>query len=385
MENALSEKTYFKYRDEVVHLIESPELINHLEKRYECKAFQLNNKIYPVTVLWKNDNEYIHPDAILGQFDKSEPHPLEKSPLFEPEEYKNARSFIKEEFEKGPIKYEGIHYSMQGIDISTNPAKINGAYCLYYDNILTQYAMEWELKKALKNLKLNTIDLLFNPDILPLREALEEKIKNPIFNGKGRSAALSISTLLVFKKDDGKFWFILHKRSSEVGVSPKMQHVVPSGMFEAKDLTAQWSIETNIWRELLEELYNKKEFQGSGKQETQENIKYKKPIKLLREMIVEGSAELCVTGICSDLLSMRPEICTIIFVKDSSFASAKKMKTNWEIETDIYDKVAKPYDLINETIEDFSTKGNIAVTAPVCIQLGRNWIAQRHGIGSKKQ
>ena len=317
----LPEKTLFRYRDNPVPLIDSLELIRHLEARYRCSTFQLSGKAFPATIIWENEDRIVAPDSILGEFDQTPPAALQRSPVFAPAEYANARAFIKAKYETGPIKYEGVDYRMTRIDASTDLPKIHGAFGLYYDNILTQYAMEWELKKALLKGGSNTINTLTTLGTLPLREAVEAE-RNPLLDGDGRCAAITVSTLMVFNRPQGGFYCLIRRRSTDVGVSPGMLHVVPAGMFEAKNLEDRWSVEMNVWRELLEEVYDEEEQQGTGTPEFEDYIRRKWPISLLIEMIEGGSAEFSVTGICCDLLNLRPEICTVLFVKDPMFCEA---------------------------------------------------------------
>lgn len=376
----LAEKTYFGYRTKRVPLIDSPELINHLEVRHSCSAFQLGGKAFPVTVVWKNEDRTVDPDSILGEFDQTPPAALPRSPVLRPAEYVKARAFIKSKYEIGPIKYEGIDYRMTRIDVSTDPPRIHGAYGLYYDNILTQYAMEWELKKPLLKGYNNAIDALTTLGTLPLREAIEAE-RNPLLDGGGRCAAITVSTLMVFNRRQGGFYCLIRRRSADVGVSPGMLHVVPAGMFEAKNLEDRWSVEMNVWRELLEEVYDEKEQQGTGTPEFEDYIRRKSPIALLIEMIDLGSAEFSVTGICCDLLNLRPEICTVLFVKDPVFCEARRMALNWEyVREGPAGKFAVRWENINEVVETEGGSGGIVASGAVCLGLGRDWVRRRHGI-----
>lgn len=378
----LYEKTYLCYRDKSVPLINSPELIRHLETRYRCSTFQLGSKTYPVTVIWKNEDRIVNLDSILGELDNTYPAFLERSSIFLPSMYETARRYIKAQYETGPIKYEGDDYRMIRIDVSSNPPKIHGAYGHYYDSILTQYAMEWELKKALLKGGSNVIDTLTTPGSLPLREAAEAQ-GNPILDGSGRCAAITVSTLLVFKRRrNGKFYCLIRRRSKDVGVSPGMIHVVPAGMFEAKnrDPEDSWSVEMNVWRELLEEVFNQEDQQGKGTPEFEDYIKRKRPVALLIDLLEVGSAEFSVTGICCDLLNLRPEICTVLFVEDPIF-SEEHMDLNWEYEKSGFaGKFAVGWEKIDEMIEAEGGSGNIVASGAVCLGLGRDWIWRRHGI-----
>jgi hypothetical protein len=324
----LLERTYLKYRDESFFPPYQSEVIDYLEQRYRCSAFKFGRRRVPASVLWRNPDKLIAPNDVLGNLDSAVHAPLTTSPTLEIHDYKRARALIKEVYESGPVKYEGLDYRMTRIDMS-NPPKVHGAFGWYYDNILTQYAIEWELTRALRGGTGSIADRLKSAQI-PLREAVE-KGRSPLVDGGGRCAAITVSTLLVFRRDRGQeddYWYLVRRRFVAVGVSAGLLHVVPAGMFESPGSDEQWSVEMNVWRELLEEVYNEKEQQGSGEAKLPDPILSKEPIKTLRRLLSEGSAEIAVTGICCDLLNLRPEICTVLLVKSPEFCEAREMTIN---------------------------------------------------------
>lgn len=375
----LMERTYLKYRDEPFVFLNGPELIDHLERRYGCSTYKLGPRLVPATVLWANPDQSMAPNTVLGNLESDVPPPLTRSPIFNTKEYKSARALIRETYERGPVKYEGLDYRMTHIDLS-NPPKIHGAFGWYYDNILTQYAMEWELTRALHQGAGSVADRLKHAQ-LPLREAIE-KARNPLVDGGGRCAAITVSTLLVFPRDRGQeddYWYLVRRRSAAVGVSAGLLHVVPAGMFEAPNPDDQWSVEMNVWRELLEEVYNEKEEHGSGESQLPDSIQSKEPIKTLLRLLEEGNAELAVTGICCDLLNLRLEICTVLFVRSPEFFKARQMKINWEYEPEgPSGRFARPWKTIDEFINN--EQADFVASGAVCLGLGRQWVKNRHGL-----
>jgi DNA-binding winged helix-turn-helix (wHTH) protein len=380
-EDALAaERTYYRYRDQPTPLMDSLALIRHLEERYRCRALSLGNRIIPATVLWKNAQRLIHPDLILGELDFTDPTPLTRSPTLSDDEYRIAREFIRKQYGSGRIRYEGCDYRMTHIKSSPQRPRMHGAFGLYYDNILTQYAIEWELKKALLHGGPSAIHKLSAPGTLPLREAIEAE-GSPLMSGHGRCAAITISTLLVFKRRTGGFSCLIRRRSMEVGVSPGMLHVVPAGMFEASNTSDRWSIELNVWRELLEEVYDDKELLGSECAELLDHVRRREPVAMLCQLLDKGAAEFSVTGIVCDLLNLRPEVCTVLFIPDPAFVEAKRMQVNWEYEPEIrFGKFAVGWDRIDEVIEKDGAKYGIVASGAACIALGREWVKRRHGI-----
>ncbi len=379
---AFAEKTYFQYRLVSCPLLESNELVSHLETRYGCEALRFGSSRLPVTVLWRNTAKLIRPDIILGEFDGTVPKPFTSSPLLSSIEYQEARDFIRRQYEAppSPIRYEGCDYRMTHLDLLQPLPKLQGAYGLYYDNILTQYAMEWELKKALLQGDTSQISKLTRPGSLPLREAVE-KGRNPLTDGTGRCAAITISTLIVFQRSTGEYYTIIRRRSTSVAVSPGLHHIVPAGMFEAPNTQDVWSIETNIWRELLEEIYDEEEQLGHGVSELHDYLRAKMPIKIILELIDNGRAELSVTGICCDLLNLRPEICTVLYIADPRFAEARRMVLNWEYEKEgAAGTFGIQWNRIDKLAMSLASASKIVVSGAACLSLGREWLAARHQI-----
>jgi len=108
-------------------------------------------------------------------------------------------------------------------------------------------------------------------------------------------------------------------------------------------------------------------------------VRGKEPIKLLRGLIDKGEAEFSVTGIVCDLLNLRPEICTVLYVPDSSFADAPRMHVNWEYEPEFrYGKFLVPWTRIDEIIERDSARYGIVASGAACLVLGREWVKNRH-------
>ena len=101
-------------------------------------------------------------------------------------------------------------------------------------------------------------------------------------------------------------------------------------MFEAENPDDLWSVEMNVWRELLEEVYDDSGKQGTGVPWHQDQIRAERPVDLLIKLIESGSAQFSVTGIYYDLLHLRPEIHTVLIVDDYTFEESREMKVNWE-------------------------------------------------------
>ena len=371
------EKAYFNYRNATVEDFNSSQTSRALALRYNCEPLRVGDQAFPVTLLWENKDRVIHPDEILGTLDPFLGHPFARSPILNRQEYAAARRFVKSILEASPIKYEGYEYCMTRIELSGALPRIEGKIGYYYDHILTQYAIAWELKKALKE---HGFPVLSHGGHLPLRDAVEIG-GNPLINANGRCAAMSVSMLMVFERpEQGGFWTVLCRRSRDVASNAGLIGVVPAGMFEVKNTADQWSVQAALWREMLEEAYGEVEEQGNGVPNFEDYLTQKEPLRTLSKWIKRKQAEFSIPGICCDLTNLQIEICTALYVRGASLGAIRPMKVNWE-----YDlrgntgSFGTPWNQI--AVQMGNTRvGEITPTAAACIELGRNWALKRHGI-----
>jgi hypothetical protein len=185
---------------------------------------------------------------------------------------------------------------------------------------------------------------------------------------------------LVFQRPQKGYWTILRRRSKLVGISAGMLHVVPAGMFEAGNRADSWSVASAVMREMLEEVYGETEEQGDGEPSFDDHIWRKEPLQTLSRGIAEGSVELSFTGIACDLLNLRPEICTILFVREAGLTEIRRMAMNWEYERQ---GPAGAFGTSWSNIDAQSKQlkvGDIVPSGLACLVLGRNWMRERHGI-----
>jgi hypothetical protein len=143
------EKTYFKYRNAKIEDFDSSQTSRALAQRYDCEPLGIGEIAFPVTLMWQNNDRVIHPDEILRTLDPPPDGPSMRSPSLNRKEYIIARELVKSVLEAGPIQYEGYEYCMKSVDLSGTLPQIDGRIGYYYDHVLTQYAIAWELKKAI--------------------------------------------------------------------------------------------------------------------------------------------------------------------------------------------------------------------------------------------
>ncbi|WP_146146191.1 hypothetical protein [Geodermatophilus tzadiensis] len=149
---------------------------------------------------------------------------------------------------------------------------------------------------------------------LILRGNLHSQVSDPVVDGSLRAAGLAVSVLIAYR--DGPDTYLLLKRRSEKNKAPlhgSMAHVIPSFMLqaEADDDEVEFSVTHGMYREYLEELFNV----GDERPQMDPRSFYGHAhLRYLRQLLDEGQARFCLTGVAVNLLNLRPEICTLLLI-----------------------------------------------------------------------
>ncbi|MCX6164263.1 MAG: hypothetical protein NTU73_05290, partial [Ignavibacteriae bacterium] len=184
----------------------------------------------------------------------------------------------------------------------------------YFEGLDTNYSLEWEIFNKANNLRHQGENSFkkFNEQ-LSLRNKLHEVVNNPILDGFGRSAMIGISTLIICKIK-GKYYMFLRRRSKKsVSVDQGLLHVIPSSTFQPMTVfhKEEFKVSHNIYREYLEELFNRPEPEPNEYWNTIYNDEI---LKYLKELLDNGQAKLLFSGLAINLFSLRPEICTVLII-----------------------------------------------------------------------
>lgn len=193
------------------------------------------------------------------------------------------------------------------------PLRIDATLGKYFDMIATCAWLEQEV-----------VDVVTIGGMrLPMRSQYhrENDVKMALTHGKERSAAIGAVMLVVFK--DGKSYkAIVSRRTSEHATNPNALHLMPAFIFQPMGETVQtheWSIKHHLYREYLEELFGMPEGDASA-------MNNHPALLDLQAMEADGRAEMCLTGVSMNLMTLRPEISVVLVIHD---------KTWWErIQTD---------------------------------------------------
>jgi hypothetical protein len=165
-----------------------------------------------------------------------------------------------------------------------------------------------------------------------------------LLHGPIKHNAIATSTLLVVCGDDGKYRLVFQKRSANTAAHAGLFHVIPAAMFQPairfpkplpncdsaplEEAAPEWDWRFNVIREYGEELFSE-ELDAT-------QIDSRTPRTLaMATALADGRASLHATGLVVNLLNLRPEICTVLIIRDASWwkEQTKSLVPNWEYET----------------------------------------------------
>ncbi len=214
-----------------------------------------------------------------------------------------------------------------GLDTHSRVSRINAYVGSYYKRLCSAGYLEYEILTAIHKLRRNiTIkDLTARTKILSRFASPKECL----LHGGGVDAALATSTLVVYRREK-TYWMFCAKRNSAVATHGGLFHVSPSGMFQPITGTAQrnlkfeWNLMHNMWREYLEELFSVDEV-GSAAGAVAPDYFYQHPnLVFMRKLLKKKSVRFQPLHLVFDLLSHRPEICSLLLIDDESWYENQK-------------------------------------------------------------
>lgn len=237
-------------------------------------------------------------DSVLGKWDENSPKAF---PLYD---YGHLSSVQN----SGRSVFNGTTFILKSLNLS--PLRIHASLGNYFDMLATCGALERELRDAAGAKAIR----------LPGRSQYHRHIAPvaALKTGRGRSAAIGGACLVVFNHG-GTYKAILARRSPKNATDPGFFHLIPAFIFQpaTRDVKPQeWSIERQIYRELLEELFGMAE---NRQPERPDYFDAHPALVYLKQMIAAGKAGLYLTGIVMNLLTLRPEICALLLIHDPTW------------------------------------------------------------------
>ncbi len=274
-------------------------LTDYLQRLYQCQPFARNGIEHPATVHYPSANQIHDVDSILDPYP-----PTPESREFAAYNY----SYLHDLQNSKPFLHNGSTFTLKSLRL--NPLKLRGALGRYYDMLATCAALEHELRQVAAGWMRAPLRATYHRQVDPVAS---------LHRGLGRSAAIGIGTLTVFN-DAGVYKAMLARRSERTAFDSGFFHVLPAMMFGPTTAAfcdpREWSIKHQVMREVLEELFNMPE---ENDPQAWDFFRQHPALLYLQELMDAGSAKLYLTGVIINLLTLRPEISTLLLIHDPAW------------------------------------------------------------------
>ena len=275
-------------------------MTDYLQHLYQCAPYTRAGIEHPVTVYYPADWQIHDLDSLLD----STP-PSTETRDFAVYDY----SYLHDLQNSKPGLHNGLTFTLKSI--REKPLKLRGALGRYYDMLATCAALERELRDAVAQGWMRA----------PSRATTHRGVQpaDALRRGAKRSAAIGIGTLTVFN-DEGEYKALLARRSDATAFDSGLYHVLPAMMFgpTTADFSdaREWSVRHQVLREVLEELFAMPEQRSASRWD----FFYEHPaLRALLSLLDSGAAQLCASGIILNLLTLRPEISTLLLIHDPAW------------------------------------------------------------------
>lgn len=273
---------------------------DYLARLYQCQPYVRRGMDHPVTVYYPSAAQVRDVDSLL---DPWLPQPEERH--FAVYDY----SYLHDLQNSKPGLFNGTTFTLK--QIRRNPLQLRGQIGSYYDMLATCAAFEHELHDAVE------AGLLRAPNRSTYHRYVAPA--DALLRGEKRSAAIGIGTLIVFN-DGETYRALLARRSEATAFDSNMYHVLPAMMFAPTTADfadpREWSARHQILRELLEELFGLPEAIDPPRWDY---FYEHHALRYLLKLMDCGVAQLRATGIILNLLTLRPEISTLLLIHDPAW------------------------------------------------------------------
>ena len=304
------------------------QFLQNLYDTYELLHVKETGHVYPVIAFEAKEKQWSEYESVLGKFllDKK----INRFALNDEKYLKQLTRVGRELFDRGT-------YTMEKLE-TQDGLTIQACKGTYFDAVTTSHVLSWELLTKFGKSKPKPDEVDFFLDKTPLRKTLHDAVLDPVVDGSGRSNAIGGSMLIIYKDVGGMHYrLLINERSKTVAADIDMFHVVPSFMVQpmAGDWMNEFSVEHQVFREYLEEVFNIEEVRKPPSTPSFDYF-YKNPnLMYLKELLSDTSkARLMFTGVAVDLFNLRPEICTLLLIETSDWAknhsqgnAARNLKT----------------------------------------------------------
>ena len=275
--------------------------------------------------------------------------------------YKKYRYLIEgnsKRLNEGSIKHPNLlGFSIEKYSLNRNKEVIgiHSKLSTYRYTVYTSHIMEYELYEVYNKYgseKDLSIEQLWK--LLPYRryvhfENIESIPKTEtslevVISGTRRYSLLSVQSIIVYKEGDTYKTFLIKRSEDPSKISAKLGYYQfpPAGGFELfeneqirslETIKEHYSLESALYREYLEEIFNIKDFQEapSDNSDPIKRIFYHQEVKEIQKMMNKGTARLELLGITIDVVTMRHTVSFALIIDDESY-SQKNFCLNEEFE-----------------------------------------------------
>ena len=205
--------------------------------------------------------------------------------------------------------------------------------CQYKHTVITSHILEYELYKLYnENKEIVNDDRQMILSKLPYRKRIHEgqTNKDVVLKGANRHSLLSVQMMVAcYDETIQDYRVMIFKRSDKVAIKPNYWHIVPAGgfeIFEKDDTPIDYIIEDNfdvqlaLFRELLEELFNGRDFEDNEIGDDPNNAIYSHPVIIeLDKLLKSKRAHLDFLGNVTDLTTLRAELSFLLVIEDPKF------------------------------------------------------------------
>ncbi|MGH1365128.1 MAG: hypothetical protein ACRBF0_16325 [Calditrichia bacterium] len=317
------------------------------ERAYKRNALTVGKTSYPVAIFPARFNQENNFSQLLGSLS-----PDDEDKAF-PEVFNTPGEMYLDILQsQSPALWNGPTYCMQSLDLQ-NDLRIDCTTGNYFDALISCDLLEFELLTAFGDEEPAFQDYAEFTESLTLRSALHQR-GNPLFTDCGRSAAIGISTSILHRSTDG--WrLLLRTCAPKIAKAERMLHAIPSGMMQPfGNAQRDFSILPTIYSEYLEEVWLHEEH---DKFEGAEHLEEAPRLKTLHKMLDSGTAILQFSGVATDLLKLRPEICMTLIINEASWFD--EFRDEMQDRDDF--KIAQSLDEVVEMGDDLNTIRTLSI------------------------
>lgn len=235
------------------------------------------------------------------------------------------------------------------LDESGKVKSVSAHVGTYAENVYSSHILEYEIYLAYLKFKDKNLD---DPDIweelykdLKIRNNIHrgvgrlgdnlflEKMKKSLTSGHGRDALIGLQMLVLIKSNrNQKYRVLIGQRSNTTAMVSGLYEIPPAGGYEVlgdnedgiyeenQDIIENFSPGCAIFREYLEELFNKSEFDGTGNGGITDLLLNDPRIQKVESLIQSGQAIFQFLGCSIDLLLLRPNLDFVLIINDEDYS-----------------------------------------------------------------